>query len=173
MSIDSHNEQYDNSAIRNKRNKRFVEQFEENCKATQKMPEFTAFSQPANPKGPEVQKGLCCCHKRPSPGRSGNRPAGPRTLQQADHRTALCRSRSVTSRSERTAIWLNRLVGWHGYHPFGTLSDRSATTSISGRAKLCQIAASKIFVSSMAREGWKRPCTCWRALCEGLRSTLG
>jgi hypothetical protein len=69
MRIDSHNEQYDNSAIRNKRNKRFVEQFEEECKTTQKMPEFTAFSQPANPKGPEVQKGLtsttCGIQRRP------------------------------------------------------------------------------------------------------------
>jgi hypothetical protein len=49
MSIDSHKEQYGNSAIRNKRNKHFVEQFVENCKATQKTQEFTVFSQPANP----------------------------------------------------------------------------------------------------------------------------
>ena len=134
MRIDSHNEQYDNSAIRNKRNKRFVEQFVENCKATQKTPEFTAFSQPANPKGPEVQKGLCCCHKRPSPGRSGNSTAGPRTLQQTDHRMTLRRSGSITSRSERSAVWLINHYIRSSIHRkrMTTQSERYSPTNSSG-----------------------------------------
>ncbi len=45
-------------------------------------------------------------HERPTARGFGNRTAGSRALQQTDDRTALCRSRSVTSRSERPAVWL-------------------------------------------------------------------
>lgn len=42
----------------------------------------------------------------PAARRPGDGTAGPRTQQQTDHGTALRRSGSLTSRSERPAVWL-------------------------------------------------------------------